>query len=120
MNLSRRDVLAGTGAGLASSSLGFLPTLHAEYDVVIANGRVIDPETKLDAIRFVGIRGGKILAVSNSRLKGKKTIDATGLVVAPGFIDPISHGQNLENDQVQIFDGVTMVRVLATRLFAAR
>ena len=107
MNLSRRDVLAGTGAGLASSSLGFLPTLHAEYDVVIANGRVIDPETKLDAIRFVGIRGGKILAVSNSRLKGKKTIDATGLVVAPGFIDPISHGQNLENDQVQIFDGVT-------------
>jgi N-acyl-D-aspartate/D-glutamate deacylase len=107
MNLSRRDILAGTGAALASTSLGFLPSPHAEYDTVIANGRVIDPETKLDAIRHIGIRGGRIVAVSKSRIKGIKTIDATGLVVAPGFIDPISHGQDLENDQVQIFDGVT-------------
>ena len=107
MNLSRRDILAGTGAALASSSFGFLPTLHSEYDTVLANGRVIDPETKLDSIRNVGIRGGRIVAVSKSRLKGTKTIDATGLVVAPGFIDPISHGQDLENDQVQVFDGVT-------------
>ena len=107
MNLSRRDILAGTGAVLASSSFGFLPTLHAEYDIVIANGRVIDPETKLDGIRFVGIRSGRITNVSKTQLKGTKTIDATGLVVAPGFIDPISHGQDLENDRVQIFDGVT-------------
>ena len=107
MNLSRRDLLAGTGAAMASTGLGFLPTLHAEYDTVIANGRVIDPETKLDAIRFVGIRGGQIATVSKTRIKGRKTIDASGLVVAPGFIDPISHGQDLENDRVQIFDGVT-------------
>lgn len=107
MNLSRRDILTGTGAALASSSFGFLPTLHAEYDIVIANGRVIDPETKLDAIRFVGINKGRITNVSKTQLKGTKTIDATGLVVAPGFIDPISHGQDLENDRVQIFDGVT-------------
>lgn len=105
--LSRRDLLAGTGAAMASSSLGFLPTLHADYDVVVANGRVIDPETKLDAVRFVGIRGGRIVSVSKSRIKGRKTIDASGLVVAPGFIDPISHGQNLENDRIQVFDGVT-------------
>lgn len=107
MKLSRRDILTGTGAALASTSFGFLPTLHAEYDTVIANGRVIDPETKLDAVRFVGIRGGRIVAVSKSRIKGTKTIDATGLVVAPGFIDPISHGQDLENDRVQVFDGVS-------------
>ena len=107
MNLSRRDILAGTGAAFASSSFGFLPTLHAEYDIVIANGRVIDPETKLDGIRFVGIRSGRITNVSKTQLKGTKTIDATGLVVAPGFIDPISHGQDLENDRAQIFDGVT-------------
>jgi dihydroorotase len=92
---------------MATSSLGFIPTLHAEYDVVIANGRVIDPGTYSDSKRFVGIRGGKIVAVTKSPIKGRKTIDATGLVVAPGFIDPISHGQDLENDQVQIFDGVT-------------
>ena len=105
--LSRREVLVGTGAAMASSSFGFLPILHADFDVVIANGRVIDPETKLDAIRFVGIRGGRVVAVSKTRIKGRKTIDASGLVVAPGFIDPISHGENLENDKVQVFDGVT-------------
>ena len=107
MNLSRRDLIAGAGSALAASSLGFTPFLHAEYDVVIANGRVIDPETNFDAKRFVGIRGGKIAAITKSPIGGRRIIDATGLVVAPGFIDPISHGQNLENDQVQIFDGVT-------------
>lgn len=107
MNLSRREVLAASGSALAASSLGSIPFLHADYDIVIANGRVIDPETKLDGKRFVGIRGNKVVAISKNPIRGRTTIDATGLVVAPGFIDPISHGQDLENDQVQIFDGVT-------------
>lgn len=80
---------------------------HSEFDTVIANGRVIDPETKLDGIRFVGIRGGRIAAVTKAAIKGRRMVDASGLVVAPGFIDPISHGQNVENDQIQVFDGVT-------------
>lgn len=92
---------------MAATSLGLGPILHAEYDLVIANGRVIDPETGLDGTRFVGIRGNKIATVSKSAIRGRKMVDASGLVVAPGFIDPISHGQNLENDMVQIFDGVT-------------
>lgn len=104
---SRRELLVAGGSALAATSLGFGPVLHADYDIVIANGRVIDPEKKLDGIRFVGIRGGQIAIVSKTPIKGRKTIDATDLVVAPGFIDPISHGQDLENDQVQIFDGVT-------------
>ena len=74
MNLSRRDLLAGTSAALASSSLGFIPTLHAEYDTVIANGRVIDPETKLDAIRYVGIRGAKIVTVSKTPLRKDESL----------------------------------------------
>jgi len=107
LDFSRRELLVAGGSALAATSFGLGPILHAEYDVVIANGRVIDPEKRLDGIRFVGIRGGQIATVSKSPIKGRKTIDATGLVVAPGFIDPISHGQDLENDQVQVFDGVT-------------
>src|SRR5882724_8570475 len=77
------------------------------YDLVIANGRVIDPETKLDAVRYVGISGGVIRAVSESALQGRATIDAKGLVVAPGFIDLHSHGQDAENYRYKAMDGVT-------------
>ena len=77
------------------------------FDIVITSGRVMDPESKLDDIRHVGIRGGKIAAISASPLKGTKIIDAAGLVVAPGFIDLHAHGQNLENQRYQVRDGVT-------------
>src|SRR5467141_4800256 len=77
------------------------------YDVVIANGRVMDPESGLDAIRNVGIRGRKIAAISNELLAGKHTIDAHGLVVAPGFIDLHEHGQEPRNYEFQAHDGVT-------------
>src|SRR5882724_11691246 len=77
------------------------------YDLVIANGRVMDPESGLDAVRSVGIRGGKIAAISTSPLAGKQTIDAKGLVVAPGFIDLHEHGQEPRNYQFQAHDGVT-------------
>jgi N-acyl-D-aspartate/D-glutamate deacylase len=77
------------------------------YDLVIANGRVIDPETKLDAVRNVGISGGVIRAVSETPLSGRATIDAKGLVVAPGFIDLHSHGQDAENYRYKAMDGVT-------------
>ena len=58
-----------------------------DYDVVIKGGRVIDPETGLDAVRNVGIQGEKIAAVTEKPIEGKQTIDATGHVVSPGFID---------------------------------
>lgn len=77
------------------------------YDLVIANGRVMDPESGLDAVRNVGIRGGKIAAVSSGPLEAKQTIDAKGLVVAPGFIDLHEHGQEPRNYQFQAHDGVT-------------
>jgi len=84
-----------------------LPALSQTYDVVLRNGRVMDPETKLDAIRNVGIQNGKIAAISADPLAGKTVIDATGLVVAPGFIDLHSHGQDAENYRYKAMDGVT-------------
>ena len=79
----------------------------APYDLVIANGRAIDPETGLDAIRWIGVRNGTIAAISPSALSGKTTLDARGLVVAPGFIDMHAHGQYLASARMQAFDGVT-------------
>jgi N-acyl-D-aspartate/D-glutamate deacylase len=76
-------------------------------DVAIVGGRVMDPESGLDAVRNVGIRGGKIVAVTASPLTAKDTIDAKGLVVAPGFIDLHQHGQDAENYDVKAADGVT-------------
>jgi dihydroorotase len=82
-------------------------TEDEKYDVVIANGRVMDPESGLDAVRNVGVSGGKIRAISSNALQGKTTIDAKGLVVAPGFIDLHEHGQEQRNYQFQAHDGVT-------------
>jgi dihydroorotase len=77
------------------------------FDVVIANGRVMDPASGLDAVRHVGIRGKAVAAISESPLSGRMTIDARGLVVAPGFIDLHAHGQDDENHRYQARDGVT-------------
>jgi N-acyl-D-aspartate/D-glutamate deacylase len=77
------------------------------YDVVIEGGRVMDPETGLDAIRMVGIRDGKIARISATSLTGHRVIRAAGLVVAPGFIDLHQHGQDLPSQHVKAFDGVT-------------
>ena len=78
-----------------------------QYDIVLANGRVMDPETNLDAVRNVGIRGGKIAAVSESPLQGRDVLDVHGLVVTAGFIDLHSHGQTPENYGYKARDGVT-------------
>lgn len=64
------------------------------YDLVIANGRIVDPESGRDAVGHLGISGDRIAAVSEAPLTGAETLDARGLVVAPGFIDPHSHGAN--------------------------
>ena len=77
------------------------------YDLVIANGRVIDPASGLDAPRHVGVRGGRIEALSETPLTGTRVIDAKGHVVAPGFIDLHEHGQQEESYRMMVRDGVT-------------
>lgn len=78
-----------------------------EFDLVIRNGRVIDPESGLDAVRHLAVSDGRIAAISETPLAGRASIDATGLVVAPGFIDLHSHGQDDENYRYKAMDGVT-------------
>src|SRR5437764_3831016 len=78
-----------------------------QYDLVLEGGRVMDPETGMDAIRNVGIRDGKIVRISSEALSGRRTIHATGLLVAPGFVDVHQHGQDLASQRVKALDGVT-------------
>ena len=91
-----------------------LLALHASavsatsYDLVLAGGRVIDPETQLDAVRNVGISDGVVQVVTTEELKGSEVLDVSGLIVAPGFIDLHSHASvTLAGQKYQARDGVT-------------
>jgi len=90
-------------------TLALSPTLlaGASYDVVLEGGRVIDPETGLDAVRNVGIRGDRIAEISAEALEGTDVVDVRGLVVVPGFIDLHAHGQTNAANEYQAHDGVT-------------
>ena len=77
------------------------------FDVVLSGGRVIDPESGLDAVRNVGITGDRIVRISAEPLAGKRVIDAKGLVVAPGFIDVHQHAQDNNSGRLKALDGVT-------------
>jgi len=87
--------------------VGFTFAQTVDYDIVLKNGRVIDPETGLDAVRNVGIRGNRIAEISANPLMGKEVIDVTNLVVSPGFIDPHVHGMTNKEHEYQVHDGVT-------------
>src|SRR5262245_55411494 len=97
----RKIAIALAGLWIAAVSA------QTRYDLVIRGGRVMDPETGLDGVRNVGIANGVIAGVTAEDLQGARTIDASGLVVAPGFIDLHSHGQDAENYRLKALDGVT-------------
>lgn len=81
---------------------------HAtDYTFAINNGRVIDPETGLNAVRHIGINDGTITALSENPIKATTTIDATGMVISPGFIDLHTHSPTPLGQHFQTFDGVT-------------
>ncbi|MFM7784221.1 MAG: D-glutamate deacylase, partial [Gammaproteobacteria bacterium] len=84
-----------------------LPVAAESFDLVLANGRVMDPETGLDAPRNVGIREGRIARISAEALSGTRRIDVKGLVVAPGFVDLHQHAQDPASSRLKAFDGVT-------------
>lgn len=91
---------AGLGHAHAQSS-------NTGFDLVINNGRVMDPETMFDDISNVGIKDGRITAITKSAISGKETIDAKGLVVAPGFIDTHFHAVDPFATKMSLRDGVT-------------
>ncbi len=72
---ARRTLGVGAAAALLIAVVSFgmgardaAPAQGETFDVVIANGRVMDPESRLDAVRSVGISGGKIRAISSGAL----------------------------------------------------
>jgi len=78
--------------------------------ILFAGGRVIDPETGLDAVWDVLVRAGRIEAVAapgELPAAGAEVRDVRGLVVAPGFIDLHSHTNSLAGQWLQLCDGVT-------------
>ena len=103
--MSRSNALIAAAVTLLLAGCASQPA--PTYDLVIANGRVMDPESGLDDIRHVGIRGGRIEAVSATPLAGTRIIDASRHVVAPGFIDLHEHGQQEESYRMMVRDGVT-------------
>ena len=96
------------GLGLLLGLTTFaMPAVAKDYDLVINNGRVIDPETLYDDIANVGITDGRIVTISKKPLKGAETVDATGKIVAPGFIDTHFHFQMPVGYSLGLRDGVT-------------
>jgi len=103
------SLLAPCPGGLAGLPLAEQTSQDREpYDLVIRNGRVMDPETQLDQPgTSVGIRGRKIAALTRGEIHGRQEIDAGGQVVAPGFIDLVSYDPNPAGVWNKIADGVT-------------
>ncbi len=83
------------------------PAMAADYDVVINNGRVMDPETNFDGVRNVGVKDGRIVVITEDAISGKETIDASGHVVAPGFIEGHQHATDPFSRKVNLRDGLT-------------
>ena len=77
------------------------------YDRVILGGHVMDPASQLDAVRNIGLTGGRVAVITTHTISGRDTVDARGLVVAPGFIDLHAHGQTPETYRFYALDGVT-------------
>ena len=92
---------------LALVVMAALPAIAADYDLVINNGRVMDPETMYDDVANVGIKDGRIAIITKQGIEGAETIDATDHVVAPGFIDTHFHWQRVLGYKIGVRDGLT-------------
>ena len=110
-------LIALAGCAACSPPENGAPTVA--YDLVIQAGRVINPETQLDAIRNVGINDGRIAAVSEQPLAGAEVVDAAGLIVAPGFINLHSHAWTPLGQSFELQDGVTTALELESGSYPA-
>src|SRR6267143_4122224 len=92
---------------LQMATLSAQSPAHTVYDRVILGGHVMDPASRLDGPRNIGLSGGRIAVITSDAIQGRDTLDARGLVVAPGFIDLHAHGQSPETYRFYALDGVT-------------
>ena len=99
--------LLGLLLALRAAPLPAQSTRETVYDRVIVGGQVMDPASGLNAVRNIGLVRGRVAAITSQAMRGRDTIDARGLVVAPGFIDIHAHGQAPETYRFQSLDGVT-------------
>lgn len=91
----------------ASSAIEAVRAREPAYDIAIVNGRVMDPESGLDAILNVAIKGGKVVKITRKPVAAKRIINASGLVVAPGFVDLHAHDHDMMTHRLHARDGVT-------------
>lgn len=79
-----------------------------KYDIVIKGGTIYNPSTDHELKDYnIGIVGSKVVRITKEDLKGKEEIDATNLVVSPGFVDLISYDPNSVGIELKVLDGVT-------------
>ena len=78
-----------------------------ESDLVLRGGRVVDPESGLDAVRDVAISNDRVAAIGPTLPPGRLDLDVTGQVVTAGFIDIHSHAHDRGGQRLQAMDGVT-------------
>lgn len=94
---------------LAALAAFATPALAADCDVALLNGRVMDPETRFDGVRNVCIKGDRIATITEEAISGEREIDATGHVVAPGFINTHSHSFGGFDQKMMAHDGTTTI-----------
>ncbi len=80
---------------------------ETEYDIVVSGARVVDPETGLNDVMNIGIKGSRIATITRDKIEGATEIVATNMIAAPGFIDLHVHGQDPYSEKLGIRDGRT-------------
>jgi N-acyl-D-aspartate/D-glutamate deacylase len=85
-------------------------TAQERGDVAIVGGTVMDPASGTSSVRNVLIRGDRIVALTDEPVAARRTIDATGLVISPGFVDILARIRTTrESQRFKVMDGVTTV-----------
>ncbi len=107
--MNRREfVYAAIGGAALTSHASTIVAAIEKYDLIIKEGRVIDPSARLDAVRDVAVSGGRIAAVGTNLTGGAEMIDARGKLVVPGLLDIHTHvGRSSEGPGLLLKDGVT-------------
>lgn len=103
----RRCVRCLGALGIMAGGMPFAVQGAPHYDWVLSGARVMDPATGFDAQANVGLRGNRIAAITDAPLEGRRTVAASGLVLAPGFIDTHYHGTLPIHYRLALRNGVT-------------